>query len=76
MSFYTSLTGLNAAKAELGKYKELGPRTAEAIPNSTLVMFDDLGHSPQVQDPERFNQTLIENLEKILPPQEKPKIVE
>ncbi|WP_197540855.1 alpha/beta fold hydrolase [Candidatus Filomicrobium marinum] len=62
-----------AVKAELGKYEKLGPRTAEAIPNSTLVMFDDLGHSPQVQEPEKFNQTLIENLEKILAQKEKSK---
>lgn len=50
----------------LGNYKELGPETAKRIPNATLVMFPDLGHSPQVQAPERFNEALLQNLGKVL----------
>jgi pimeloyl-ACP methyl ester carboxylesterase len=48
--------------ARLGKYAELGPKTVARIPGSKLVNFPDLGHSPQVQAPERFNSALIEAL--------------
>ncbi|WP_426787371.1 alpha/beta fold hydrolase [Xanthomonas campestris] len=46
-------------KARVGDYTKLGKRAAEAIPNATLVEFADLGHSPQVQDPVRFNAELL-----------------
>ena len=58
--------GKDAAPPEvakrLGNYAELGPKTARAIPGATLVMWPELGHSPQVQDPERFNAALIDAL--------------
>ncbi|GHC17097.1 hydrolase [Kushneria pakistanensis] len=44
----------------LGHYAELGPEIAERIPESTYVHFEDLGHSPQVQAPERFHESLLE----------------
>ncbi|WP_438768033.1 alpha/beta fold hydrolase [Kushneria sp. TE3] len=44
----------------LGHYAELGPDIAERIPESTYVHFEDLGHSPQVQAPERFHEALLE----------------
>lgn len=44
----------------LGHYDELGPKIAERIPESTYVHFEDLGHSPQVQAPERFHDALLE----------------
>lgn len=44
----------------LGHYAELGPEIAEQIPESTYVHFEDLGHSPQVQAPERFHDALLE----------------
>src|SRR5690606_4388577 len=47
----------------LGDYPELGKRAARLIRNSRLVEFDDLGHSPQVESPERFNAALLEALE-------------
>lgn len=47
----------------LGDYPELGKRAARLIRNSRLVEFDDLGHSPQVEAPERFNAALLEALE-------------
>jgi len=47
----------------IGHYSELGPETARAIPGSILVMFPDLGHAPQIQDPERFHAALLKNLE-------------
>jgi len=29
------------------------------MPNATLVMLDGLGHSPQVEDPARFERALL-----------------
>jgi pimeloyl-ACP methyl ester carboxylesterase len=46
----------------LGDYPALGRRTAAAIPGATLVEFADLGHSPQVEDPARFNTALLDAL--------------
>jgi pimeloyl-ACP methyl ester carboxylesterase len=53
-----------AAKA-LGNYPVLARETQARIKGSTLVTFPDLGHSPQVQDPARFNNTLLEELRKL-----------
>jgi pimeloyl-ACP methyl ester carboxylesterase len=59
--------GKNRASPEvakkLGNYKELGPETAKAIPGSILMTFPEYGHAPQIQDPERFNETLLKQLE-------------
>jgi pimeloyl-ACP methyl ester carboxylesterase len=61
-------TAIGKAKApkdiqpKLGNYPELGKRTAKAIPNSTLVEFDDLGHAPQIQAPDRFHEALLKGL--------------
>ncbi|WP_420962429.1 alpha/beta fold hydrolase [Brucella sp. IR073] len=59
--------GANRAPKEiaerLGNYPELGRRTAQAIPNATLVAFPELGHSPQVEAPEEFHQALVKGLE-------------
>ncbi|MDJ0390839.1 alpha/beta hydrolase [Roseomonas sp. E05] len=49
-------------QARIGNYAELGPRTAEAIPNARLVRFPELGHSPQIQAPERFHEALLREL--------------
>ena len=51
--------------ARLGRYAELGRRTAERIRDARLVAFPELGHSPQVQAPEEFNAALLENLEQV-----------
>jgi pimeloyl-ACP methyl ester carboxylesterase len=51
----------------LGNYAELAKQTQERIAHATLVTFPELGHSPQVQDPERFNKTLLEQLKKLTP---------
>ncbi|MDG1580414.1 alpha/beta hydrolase [Pseudomonas sp. GOM6] len=48
--------------ARLGNYPELGRKAAAALPNSTLVEFPELGHSPQVEAPERFHQALLKGL--------------
>lgn len=49
-------------KARLGNYPELGRRAQRTIPTSTLVEFPDLGHSPQVEAPDRFHQALLGQL--------------
>jgi pimeloyl-ACP methyl ester carboxylesterase len=58
--------GANRASAEvaqrLGNYPELGRRAARAIPNAKLVEFPELGHSPQVEAPDRFHEALLEGL--------------
>ena len=46
----------------LGDYPALGKRAAAAIPGATLVEFADLGHSPQVEAPARFNAALLSAL--------------
>jgi pimeloyl-ACP methyl ester carboxylesterase len=46
-------------KAKLGDYPALGKAAAAAIPGAQLVEFAELGHSPQVQDPARFNVALL-----------------
>jgi pimeloyl-ACP methyl ester carboxylesterase len=49
--------------ARLGDYAALGRRAARAIPDATLVEFPDLGHSPQVEAPERFHDSLLRALD-------------
>ena len=46
-------------REKLGDYPALGKRAAAAIPGAKLVEFDDLGHSPQVEAPKRFNAALL-----------------
>ncbi|MBD9367431.1 alpha/beta hydrolase [Xanthomonas sp. XNM01] len=52
-----------ALAKRLGDYPALGRRAAAAIPGARLVEFAGLGHSPQVEDPARFHQALLEALE-------------
>lgn len=49
-------------REKLGDYPALGKRAAAAIPGAKLVEFDDLGHSPQVEAPKRFNTALLDAL--------------
>jgi pimeloyl-ACP methyl ester carboxylesterase len=49
-------------KKQLGNYPVLARKTAKAIPDSHLILFNDLGHSPQIQEPERFQQALLNAL--------------
>lgn len=43
-------------------YPALGKQAERKIPGATLVGFDALGHSLQVEAPERFNAALLEAL--------------
>ncbi len=47
----------------LGLYPTLAREAEKRIPGARLVTFPDLGHSPQVEAPERFNASLLEALE-------------
>ncbi len=68
----TTAIGKDAApakiKARLGHYPELGKAAAKRIPQATLVEFDDLGHAPQMQAPERFHQALLQGLDALRSP--------
>ncbi len=47
----------------LGNYAVLGKETAKRIPQATLVEFNDMGHAPQMQDPQRFHEALLKGLQ-------------
>jgi len=49
-------------RERLGDYPALGRRAAKAIAGAKLVEFGDLGHSPQVEAPARFEKALLEAL--------------
>ena len=62
----TTAIGKDAAppdvRARLGHYPELGRLAARTIPHATLVEFADLGHAPQMQDPQVFHKALLDGL--------------
>ncbi|HEN8798720.1 TPA: alpha/beta hydrolase [Pseudomonas putida] len=47
-------------KARLGNYAVLGPQVAKMIPKGELITFEGMGHAPQIEEPVRFNRTLVE----------------
>lgn len=49
----------DAVKPLLGHYEALGKQVSAQIPGCTLVEFPDLGHSPQIQDPDSFHAALL-----------------
>lgn len=51
-----------AVKARLGHYDVLGKQVAKQIPHATLVEFPGLGHAPQMEEPARFHQALLQGL--------------
>ncbi|KAI1805048.1 alpha/beta-hydrolase [Daldinia bambusicola] len=46
-------------QAKVGHYDVLGKQAAAAIPNADLIEFPDLGHAPQIQEPDRFHEALL-----------------
>ena len=54
-----------SVQSQIGKYDILGKEAALSIPDATLVEFNDLGHSPQVQDSERYHTALFEWLNSV-----------
>ncbi|UUP19118.1 alpha/beta fold hydrolase [Nitratireductor thuwali] len=51
--------------ARLGNYPVLARQAAERIPNATLVEFPDLGHSPQMEEPEKFHDALLKGIARL-----------
>jgi pimeloyl-ACP methyl ester carboxylesterase len=62
----TTAIGKDAAppevRAKIGHYPELAKAARAAIPHATLVEFPDLGHAPQMQDPQAFHAALLKGL--------------
>ena len=50
-------------RAQLGHYPALAKAAQRAIPHATLVEFADLGHAPQMQDPQAFHAALLKGLD-------------
>lgn len=48
--------------ARLGDYPQLARRAADRIPHAELVELPDVGHVPQIEAPEHFNQVLLRAL--------------
>ena len=46
--------------AKLGHYPDLAKAAAKTIPGATLVEFPDLGHAPQMSDPDAFHKALLD----------------
>lgn len=59
--------GRQQAPASLQKFllviPQVAPEAVKKMPNATLVRLEGLGHSPQVEDPARFEAALIRALE-------------
>jgi pimeloyl-ACP methyl ester carboxylesterase len=51
-----------AARAKLGNYPVLGKAAAARMPHARLVEFPNLGHAPQIQDPDAFHKVLLDEL--------------
>jgi pimeloyl-ACP methyl ester carboxylesterase len=49
---------------KMGLYNELGKTTQKAIPNSTLVELENIGHLPHIESFERFILPIIEFINK------------
>jgi pimeloyl-ACP methyl ester carboxylesterase len=49
---------------KLGNYTVLGRAAQEAIPGAALAEWDDLGHSPHIQDSGRYHEMLLMWLDK------------
>lgn len=47
----------------MGNYPVLGKKAADAIPDSTLVELQNVGHTPHLEAPERFHEILLGFLE-------------
>ncbi|KAI1407373.1 alpha/beta-hydrolase [Hypoxylon sp. FL1857] len=46
-------------QAKLGHYDVLGKQAVAAMPNADLIEFPNLGHAPQIQEPDRFHDALL-----------------
>ncbi len=56
-------TRVNAkVRAMLGQYPKIGRQAHSAIPGSRLIEWDDVGHAPHLEAPERFYSVLLDFL--------------
>jgi pimeloyl-ACP methyl ester carboxylesterase len=51
-------------RSQLGNYPVLAEAAVKRFKQGKLIRFADLGHSPQIQDPERFHAALLDALSK------------
>ena len=49
-------------KSQLGNYRAMALRAVKTIPGARVVLFPDLGHAPQIQNPDRFKTALLHSL--------------
>jgi len=54
-----------AIRPELGHYPALATQAVARIPGGRLVEFPNLGHSPQIQDPDAFHKALLKALQEL-----------
>ena len=63
----TTAIGKDLASPEVRARSAIIPnsaiKAAAQIPHAKLVEFADLGHSPQIQAPERFHKALLDGLQ-------------
>ena len=52
-------------RAKIGHYPELAKLTQRAIPHARLIEFAELGHAPQMQDPQAFHKALLDGLDAV-----------
>lgn len=48
-----------SVQTKIGNYSLLGPESVSLIPNSSLITFPELGHAPQIEEPEHFHRRLL-----------------
>lgn len=53
----------DSVAATMGQYPELGKKTAERIPQATLIELDGIGHLPHIESFDRFIKTLLSHIE-------------
>ncbi len=58
----TTAIAKDAAPPRVGNYAVLGKLTAKTLPDAKLVEFPELGHAPQIQDPQAFHKALLDGL--------------
>lgn len=48
-----------SGKDSVGYYVELGKKAARTIPDAILIPFENTGHIPHIETPEKFNATIV-----------------
>jgi pimeloyl-ACP methyl ester carboxylesterase len=51
-------------QSKMGLYNKLGKKTHKAIPNSTLIELENIGHLPHIESFDRFIKPLTDFLKK------------